>query len=79
MINKHLDGLEMFLGVFETCSNSSNLEMPRGWHIYIAHQVHRAVCSRWAFSAQSTGYTGEVAPVQPITHSFCTIRWPSDS
>ena len=30
MINKHLDGLEMFLGVFEACSNSSNLQMARG-------------------------------------------------
>ena len=34
MINMHLDSLEMFLGVFEACSNSSNLEMLGGWHIY---------------------------------------------
>ena len=34
MINKHLNGLEMFLGVFETCRNSSKLQMTGGWHIY---------------------------------------------
>ena len=34
MINKHLDDLEMFLGVFEACSNSSNLQMAGGVHIY---------------------------------------------
>ena len=34
MINKHLNGLEMFLGVFEACSNSSNLQMAREVHIY---------------------------------------------
>ena len=50
-------GLESFLGVFETCSNFSNLQMT-GDGIYIAHQVHRVVCSRWAFSAQGTDVTG---------------------
>ena len=50
MINKFLDGLEMFLGVFEACSNSSNFEMPEGWHIY-SPQVHRAVKSHCPFSA----------------------------
>ena len=34
MINKHLDGLEMFLGVFEACSNSSNSKIAGGWHMY---------------------------------------------
>ena len=34
MITKLLDGLEMFLGVGVTSLNSSNLEMPEGWHIY---------------------------------------------
>ena len=34
MINKHLNGLHMFLGVFEACSNSSNLQMAGTWHIY---------------------------------------------
>ena len=53
MITKLLDGLEVFLDVGVMSLNSSNLEMPRRW-LYIAHQVHRAVCSRWAFSAQST-------------------------
>ena len=42
MINKHLDDLEMFLGVFEACSNSSNLQMT-GELIYIGHQVERAI------------------------------------
>ena len=27
-------GLESFLGVYEGCSNSSNLQMAGGWHIY---------------------------------------------
>ena len=36
--------------------------------IYIGLQVHRPVKSRWTFSAQGIGYTGEVAPVQPVTH-----------
>ena len=54
MVTKLLDGLESFLGVFETCSNFSNLQMT-GDGIYIAHQVHRAVTSRWDFSAQCTG------------------------
>jgi len=34
MINKHLDGLEIFLDVFEAYSNSSNLQMTGGTHIY---------------------------------------------
>ena len=34
MITKLLDGLEMFLGVGVMFLNSSNLEMPGGWHIY---------------------------------------------
>ena len=34
MITKLLDGLEMFLGVIVLFLNSSNLEMPGGWHIY---------------------------------------------
>ena len=34
MNTKLLDGLEIFLGVFETCSNSSKLQMVGGWHIY---------------------------------------------
>ena len=54
MITKLLDDLEMFLGVGVMFLNSSNLQMP-GDDIYIVHQVHRAICSRWAFSAQGTG------------------------
>ena len=42
MINKHLDGLEMFLGVHEAYSNSSNLQMA-GDGIYICLQVELAV------------------------------------
>ena len=42
MINKHLDGLEMFLGVYEACSNSSNLQMA-GDGIYIGLQVELAI------------------------------------
>ena len=34
MITKLLDGLEMFLGVYDTCSNSSKLQMAGRWHIY---------------------------------------------
>ena len=34
MITKLLDGLEMFLGVFEACSNSSKLQMAGGTRIY---------------------------------------------
>jgi hypothetical protein len=34
MNTKLLDGLEMFLGVFVTFLNSSNLQMTGGWHIY---------------------------------------------
>ena len=62
MITKLLDGLEMFLGVGVMFLNSSNLEC-LGDGIYIAHNVHRAVCSRWAFSAQGTGCTGDRAPL----------------
>ena len=50
MITKLLDDLELFLGVGVMFLNSSNLKMP-GEPIYIGYQVHRAVCSRWAFSA----------------------------
>ena len=34
MNTKLLDGLEIFLGVFVTFLNSSNLQMTGGWHIY---------------------------------------------
>ena len=34
MINKHLDGLEMFLGVGVMSWNSSNSKMAGGCHIY---------------------------------------------
>ena len=34
MITKLLDGLEVFLDVGVMSLNSSNLEMPGGWHIY---------------------------------------------
>ena len=34
MITKLLDGLEVFLGMGVMSLNSSNLEMPGGWHIY---------------------------------------------
>ena len=62
MITKLLDGLEVFLDVGVMSLNSSNLEM-LGEPIYIGHQVHRAVCSRWTFSAQGTGCTGDRAQV----------------
>ena len=62
MITKLLDGLEMFLDVCGTYSNSSNLQM-LGEPIYIGHQVHIAICSRWALSANGTGCTGDRAPV----------------
>ena len=34
MITKLLDGLEVFLDVGVVSLNSSNLEMPGGWHIH---------------------------------------------
>jgi len=34
MITKLLDGLEMFLGMGVMFLNSSNVEMPGGYHIY---------------------------------------------
>ena len=78
MINKHLDGLEMFLGVFEACSNSSKLQMIGGWHIYrppsrSSHleplpnflRMHRCI------RRYSTGASGHSAP--------WGSRWVSDS
>ena len=62
MITKLLDDLEMFLDVGVMSLNSSNLQMPRE-PIYIGHQVHVAICSRWALSANGTGCTGDRAPV----------------
>ena len=59
MINKHLDGLEMFLGVFEACSNSSNLQMT-GDHIYIGLQEHRVV-----------GHFSARAPDRPVVGHRC--------
>ena len=46
MNTKLLDGLEMFLGVFVTSLNSSNLQMA-GDGIYIGHQVERAIRNQW--------------------------------
>ena len=62
MITKLLDGLEVFLDVGVMSLNSSNLEMP-GDGIYIAHQVHRAVTSRYPLFCEGTGCTGDRAPV----------------
>ena len=69
MINKHLNGLEMFLDVFEVCSNSSNLQMTGGTHIYrqLSGESHcdplpnfsawRRIDRRWG-----TGSSGHTAP-----------------
>ena len=46
MITKLLDGLEMFLDVCGTSSNSNNL---------LALQVELAVWSRYPFSCEGTG------------------------
>ena len=69
MINKHLDGLEMFLGVFETCSNSSNLQMAGGWHIYsppsrTSHlePLPNFLRRRQNIQRYSTGASGHTAP-----------------
>ena len=53
MINMHLDGLEMFLLCLRLVATPATLKCP-GDSIYIALQVHRAVTSRWGFSAQCT-------------------------
>ena len=34
MNTKLLDGLEMFLGVYKTCSSSGKLQMAGGWRLY---------------------------------------------
>ena len=47
MITKLLDGLEMFLGVGVMFLNSSNSKIAGGWHIYIGHQVKRAIGSHY--------------------------------
>ena len=62
MITKLLDGLEVFLNVGVMSLNSSDLEMPGGC-TYISHQVHRAVCSQWAFLRR--------APVAPVVEHRC--------
>ena len=78
MINKHLNGLEMFLGVFEACSNSSKLQMAGEIHIYRPPsttsrleplpnflRMHRCI------RRYSTGASGHSAP--------WGSRWVSDS
>ena len=78
MNTKHLDGLEMFLGVGVMFLNSSNLQMAGGWHIYrppsrSSHleplpnflRMHRCI------RRYSTGASGH-AELQGI-------RWGSDS
>ena len=78
MITKFLDGLEMFLGVGMMFLNSSNLEMPGGWHICSPSSQesrykplptflrgHRL--DRWV-GTSVTGHT-----------RLATICWPSDS
>ena len=55
MITKLLDGLEMFLGVGVMFLNSSKLQMVGETHIYIGHQMDRAVGSRWPLFCEGTG------------------------
>ena len=66
MINKHLDGLEMFLGMFEACSNSSKLQMTGEVHIYRPPSGE----SRWEplpKFLRGVGYTNGRAPDNPVT------------
>ena len=69
MNTKLLDGLEMFLGVFVTSLNSSNLQMPGRWHIYspssrtsclepLPNFLHMHRCIR----RYSTGASGHSTP-----------------
>ena len=67
MINELLYGLEVFLGVCMTSSNSSNLQMAGGTHIYIGHTLELAVRSRWALFCVGIGTFGARASVLPVT------------
>ena len=68
MITKLFDGLEVFLGVGMTSSNSSKLQMARD-AIYIAHKLEVAVCNRWAFFCVGFGSSGAQSSVQPVSLS----------
>ena len=66
VITKLLDGLEMFLGVFETCRNSSNSKMAGGWHIY-RPPSEESCWEPLPNFLRGVGYTDGVAPVHPVT------------
>ena len=77
MSAKLLDSLEMFLGVFVTSLNSSQLKWS-GDGIYIGLQVELAVESRYPTFYACTGVSEGIAAVHPVTAPWGS-RWVSDS
>ena len=57
MVTKLLDGLEMFINVYEVSQVSSNLQMA-GELIYIGHTLELAIWSRWAHFCVGIGTSG---------------------
>ena len=77
MITKLLDGLEMSLDVYEMSWDSSKLQMAGGAHIYIGHQLKRAVTSRWPVFCVGIGTSDHRASEHPVSLSNWTSRWTS--
>ena len=66
MNTKLLDGLDISLDVYEMSWDFSELQIA-GEHIYIGHQLKRAVTSRWLVFCVGIGTSDHRASVLPVT------------